>query len=166
MNIIKSIRNEYYNHILPNRNIEAKIFESIVFCIITVSLILTFWAFRNAPDMVPKAYDEAGNVTEYVSKWRDVRTNVLLSLVVLLFLYKSYYPKRYNLDTFAHEMRQLKLASRANRQLAFCLSMVLLTDAISRYCRLSDTFGNILGITFVGCFLGVWLYYIYKIQYT
>ena len=116
--------------------------------------------------MVPKAYDEAGNVTEYVSKWRDVRTNVLLSLVVLLFLYKSYYPKRYNLDTFAHEMRQLKLASRANRQLAFCLSMVLLTDAISRYCRLSDTFGNILGITFVGCFLGVWLYYIYKIQYT
>ena len=59
MNIIKSIRNEYYNHILPNRNIEAKIFESIVFCIITVSLILTFWAFRHAPDMVPKAYDEA-----------------------------------------------------------------------------------------------------------
>ena len=166
MNIIKSIRNEYYNHILPNRNIEAKIFESIVFCIITVSLILTFWSFRHAPDMVPKAYDEAGNVTEYVSKWRDVRTNVLLSLDVLLFLYKSYYPKRYNLDTFAHEMRQLKLASRANRQLAFCLSMVLLTDAISRYCRLSDTFGNILGITFVGCFLGVWLYYIYKIQYT
>ncbi|HEY9551603.1 MAG TPA: DUF1648 domain-containing protein [Prevotella sp.] len=164
MNIIDKLKSEYHTHILPNRTIEAKLFEYAVGTMLLLTMLFTYWLFKDAPDSIPTEYNAAGEATEYTTRWKEVCTNVLLMLIIAFFLIKAYYPKKFDLDTFAERADQLKLASRANRVMGMFLALAMLLGNICDYYQLPDIcMHGVVGIIFVG-FFGSWLYYIIRIQ--